>query len=50
MYTYHTCIYPGVSLDIQKLIVLLHTLTAYNKLLVHCKVYSSNPRECFHTE
>ena len=37
--------YPGVSLDIRKLIVLLLTLTAYNKSLVHCKVYSSSPRE-----
>ena len=42
--------YPGVSLDIRKLIVLLLTLTAYNKSLVHCKVYSSSPRECLHTE
>ena len=27
-------------------IVLLHTLSAYNSLLVRCKVYSCVPREC----
>ena len=33
----------------KKLIVLLHTLSAYDSLLVRCKVYSSDPRECFCT-
>ena len=30
----------------KKFIVHLHTLSAYNSLLVRYKVYSSNPREC----
>ena len=30
----------------KKFIVLLHTLSAYNSLLVRYKVYSSDPREC----
>ena len=33
----------------QKNIVLLHTLSAYNSLLVRYKVYSSDPRECLCT-
>ena len=33
-------------LMLRKIIVLLHTLLAYNSLLVICKVYSSDPREC----
>ena len=33
-------------LILRKIIVLLHTLLAYNSLLVICKVYSSDPREC----
>ena len=31
----------------KKFIVLLHTLSAYNSLLVRCKVYSPDPMECF---
>ena len=31
-------------------IVLLHTLSAYNSLLVHYKVYSSDHRECLSTQ
>ena len=38
--------YSGTPLDIKKIIVLLHTLSAYNSLLVRYKVYSSDPREC----
>ena len=30
----------------KKFIVLLDTLSVYNSLLVRCKVYSSDPREC----
>ena len=37
--------YSGTPLDIKKIIVLLHTLSAYNNLLVRYKVYSSDPRE-----
>ena len=37
--------YSGTPLDIKKIIV-LHTLSAYNSLLVRYKVYSSDPREC----
>ena len=37
--------YSGTPLDIKKFIVLLHTLSAYNSLLVRYKVYSSDPRE-----
>ena len=33
----------------KKIIVLLHTLSAYNSLLALCKVYSSDPRECLCT-
>ena len=33
----------------QKFAVLLHTLSAYNCLLVRCKVYSSDPKECLCT-
>ena len=33
-------------LILKKIIVLLHTFSAYNSLLVHYKVYSSDPREC----
>ena len=41
--------YSGTPLDIKKFIVLLHTLSAYNSLLVRYKVYSSDPRECLCT-
>ena len=34
----------------KKIIVLLHTLSAYNSLLVRYKVYSSDPRECLCTQ
>ena len=33
----------------KKIIVLLHTSSAYNSLLVRCKFYSSDPRECLCT-
>ena len=33
----------------KRFIVLLHTLSAYNSLLVRYKVYSSDPRECLCT-
>ena len=36
-------------LILKKYIVLLHTLSAYNSLLVHYKVYSSDPMECLCT-
>ena len=36
-------------LILKKNIVLLHTLSAYNSLLVRYKVYSSDPRECLCT-
>ena len=37
-------------LILKTFIVLLHTLSAYNSLLVHCKVYSSDNRECLCTQ
>ena len=40
--------YSGTPLDIKKSIV-LHTLSAYNSLLVHHKVYWFDPRECLCT-
>ena len=44
------CIFvPGTPLDIKHFIVLLHTLSAYNSLLVRYKVYSSNRKECLCT-
>ena len=36
-------------LILKKCIVLLHTLSAYNSLLVRYKVYSTDPRECLCT-
>ena len=42
--------YSGTPLDFKKFIVLPHTLSAYNSLLVRYKVYSSDPRECLCTE
>ena len=42
--------YSGTPLDIKKNIVLLHTLSAYNSLLVRYKVYLSEPRECLCTQ
>ena len=44
-----TCIQEPL-LILEKIIVLLHTLSAYNSLLVHYKVYSSDPRECLCTQ
>ena len=41
--------YSGTPLDIKKFIVLFHTSSAYNSLLVLYKVYSSGPRECLCT-
>ena len=38
--------YSGTPLDIKKFIVFLHTLSAYNSLLVRYKVYSSDHGEC----
>ena len=37
-------------LILKKFIVLLHTLSAYNSLLVRYKVYLSDPRECLCTQ
>ena len=37
-------------LILKTFIVLLHTLSAYNSLLVRYKVYSSDPRECLCTQ
>ena len=37
-------------LILKKFIVLLHTLSAYNSLLVRYKVYSSNLTECLRTQ
>ena len=37
-------------LILKKIIVLLHTLSAYNSLLVRYEVYSSDPRECLCTQ
>ena len=37
-------------LILKKIIVLLHTLSAYNSLLVRYKVYLSDPRECLCTQ
>ena len=45
----HMPMYSGNPLDIQKCIFLLHTLSAYNSLLVRYKVYSSDSRECLCT-
>ena len=37
-------------LKLKKITVILHTLTAYNSLLVRYKVYSSDLRECLCTQ
>ena len=37
-------------LILKKLIVLVHTLSAYNSLLVRYKVYSSDVRKCLCTQ
>ena len=42
--------YSEILLDFKKFIVLLQTLSAYNSLLVHYKVYSSDPRESLCTQ
>ena len=44
------CIFPFRNpLDMKKIIVLLHALSAYDSLLVRYKVYSSDLRECLRT-
>ena len=42
--------YSVTHIDIEKTIVLLHTLSAYENLLVPYKVYSSDPRELLCTQ
>ena len=42
------CIQESLLIS-KKVIVLLHTLSAYNSLLFRYKVYSSDPRECLCT-
>ena len=37
-------------LILKKIMVLLHTLSAYNSLLVRYNVYSSDPRECLYIQ
>ena len=41
--------YSETPLDIKKIIALLHTLSAFNNLLVCYKVYSSDPWGCLCT-
>ena len=43
--TLRICIQEPLLMS-KKVIVLFHTLSAYNSLLVRYNVYSSNPREC----
>ena len=40
----------GTSLDIKAVYSFIHTLSAYNSLLVRYKVCSSDPRECLCTQ
>ena len=42
--------YSGTPLDFKKILVLLHTLSAYNSFLVRYKVYLSDPTECLCTQ
>ena len=42
--------YYGTPLDVKKFIVLLHTLSAYNSLLVRYKFYLSDLKECLCTQ
>ena len=42
--TLRICIQEPLLIS-KKIIVLLHTLSAYNSLLIRCKVYLSDPRE-----
>ena len=42
--------YSETPLDIKKIYSSLHTLSAYNSLLVRYNVYSSDPRECLCTQ
>ena len=42
--------YSVTHVDIEKIIVLLHTLSAYKNLLVCYKVYSSDPRKFLRTQ
>ena len=43
--TLRICIQEPLLMS-KKVIVLFHTLSAYNSLLVRYNVYSSDPREC----
>ena len=40
------CLCLGALLILKKCIVLPHTLSAYNSLLVRYNVYSPDPRKC----
>ena len=42
--------HSGTPLDIKKFVALLHTLSAYNSLLIRYEVYSSDPREYLCTQ
>ena len=42
-------VFRNPSWNQKNIIVLLHTLSAYNSLLLCYKVYSSDPRECLRT-
>ena len=44
-----TYLYSRTVMISKRYIVLLHTLSAYNSLLVRYKIYSTDPRECFCT-
>ena len=44
------CIQEPLLILKKKIIFLLHTLSAYNSLLVRYKVYPSDPRECLCTQ
>ena len=46
---FHMCIKESL-LIFKKSVILFHTLSAYNSLLVGCKIYSSDPRECLCTQ
>ena len=43
------CLYSGTLFTSKRCIVLLHTLWAYNSLVVCYKFYSTDPRECLCT-
>ena len=48
-YIFRMCIQEPL-LIFKKSVILFHTLSAYNSLLVGCKIYSSDPRECLCTQ